>query len=381
VAISAGGYHSLALKADGSIVGWGLNDANQATPPPGNDFVAVSAGLEHSLALKADGSIVAWGLIRLAVPPDGNDFVAISAGEEFSLALRQVAPPPIEAVVKIRPNTLNLRSKGKWLTCHIWLPEGYDVTDVNSYSVFLEDEIEADWIWFDEEQRVVMAKFSRQALQQLLVDLETPTTVELLISGQLNDATPFEGTDTIRVINKGRMRRRRVNSNSKVVDGIEYYIQTDKAVYNLGENVKMLYRVTNLGDQEVNMWFPHSPVYNFWVAKDQEHIWRAVNAWWDVTTTLVLAPGESKEFPDYEPPQIWDMSDTDGNSVSPGRYTVIGGLYAGSGLWDFTRVSVGIRIISDRIVHKEVSMDSDTIRPIDKPRKNPPHSTILKRKR
>jgi len=30
------------------------------------------------------------------------------------------------------------------------------------------------------------------------------------------------------------------------ISGIEYYMQTDKSVYKLGEKVKMLYRVTNL---------------------------------------------------------------------------------------------------------------------------------------
>jgi hypothetical protein len=54
-----------------------------------------------------------------------------------------------------------------------------------------------------------MAKFSRPALQQILLDLETPTDVELLVSGRLNDGTFFEGTDTIKLIEKTTRSRQR----------------------------------------------------------------------------------------------------------------------------------------------------------------------------
>ena len=55
-------YHSLGLKADGSIVAWGDNcDGQCNVPAPNSGFVAVAAGTFHSLGLKADGSIVAWG--------------------------------------------------------------------------------------------------------------------------------------------------------------------------------------------------------------------------------------------------------------------------------------------------------------------------------
>ena len=88
--IAASGYSSLALKSDGSIVGWGSNSDGQATPPDGNDFVAIAAGNGHSLALKNDGSIVGWGYNSngQATPPAGNDFIAIAAGYYHSLALK-----------------------------------------------------------------------------------------------------------------------------------------------------------------------------------------------------------------------------------------------------------------------------------------------------
>jgi alpha-tubulin suppressor-like RCC1 family protein len=66
----------------GSLVGWGSDVSGQATPLAGNDFIAIAAGGYHSLALKADGSIVGWGSDDLgqAAPPEGYDFIAIAAG-------------------------------------------------------------------------------------------------------------------------------------------------------------------------------------------------------------------------------------------------------------------------------------------------------------
>ncbi len=73
VTIAAGDGHALALKIDGSLWAWGLNDSGQvgnesydAAPVPDQvgdqvDWVSVAAGASHSLALNEDGELWAWG--------------------------------------------------------------------------------------------------------------------------------------------------------------------------------------------------------------------------------------------------------------------------------------------------------------------------------
>ena len=105
----------------------------------------------------------------------------------------------IEAEIDIDPDTLNLASKGKWITCYIWLPEEYNVARIDPNSVLLENAVQAESLRVDEEQQVAVAKFSRSTVQGIL----NIGRVELTITGQLTDGTVFEGTDVIRVIDKG----------------------------------------------------------------------------------------------------------------------------------------------------------------------------------
>jgi alpha-tubulin suppressor-like RCC1 family protein len=92
MSIAAGWQHSLALKSDGTVVAWGDNTEYQSTVPDGlNGVIAIAAGWQHSLALKSDGTVVAWGNNddgQASVPSGLNDVVAISAGRQHSLALK-----------------------------------------------------------------------------------------------------------------------------------------------------------------------------------------------------------------------------------------------------------------------------------------------------
>ena len=75
VAVTAASYNTLALKRDGTLWSWGLNDYGQlgrgtadvvASPTPlqvgrRHDWAAVSAGYGDSFALRTDGTLWAWG--------------------------------------------------------------------------------------------------------------------------------------------------------------------------------------------------------------------------------------------------------------------------------------------------------------------------------
>ncbi|PYJ03506.1 MAG: hypothetical protein DME25_12050, partial [Verrucomicrobia bacterium] len=83
VAIAAGGYHTLAIRANGTVLAWGANDYG--------GVIAIAGGTRHSLALKADGTVAAWGdesLGQTDTPPELAGVVAIAAGGSHNLALK-----------------------------------------------------------------------------------------------------------------------------------------------------------------------------------------------------------------------------------------------------------------------------------------------------
>ncbi|MDW8373738.1 MAG: Calx-beta domain-containing protein, partial [Planctomycetota bacterium] len=92
VAIAASYFHSVALKADGTVVAWGDNTHGQCNVPPGlSDVIAITVGWEHTVALKADGTLVAWGLNhanQCNIPVGLNQVRMIAGGDDHTLALK-----------------------------------------------------------------------------------------------------------------------------------------------------------------------------------------------------------------------------------------------------------------------------------------------------
>ncbi len=83
VQVAAGGYHSLALKGDGTVVAWGDNGYGQSSVPSGLFGVtAIAAGNSGSAAKLANGRWITWGQAPATTddPWWARSVLAISSG-------------------------------------------------------------------------------------------------------------------------------------------------------------------------------------------------------------------------------------------------------------------------------------------------------------
>ena len=126
--------------------------------------------------------------------------------------------PPITATVDVKPDTLNLKSNGEWITVYIELPEGYNVSDIDASSILLNDTIPVDLsaptsvgdydgdgipdlvVKFD---RAEVISYVQNNVNMTQLIEERSMTITLTITSGLNDETSFEGSDTIRVMMPG----------------------------------------------------------------------------------------------------------------------------------------------------------------------------------
>lgn len=143
----------------------------------------------------------------------------------FNPRVSQITPPPppfhvlAPANVQIEPDTLNLKSNGKWITAYIEFPEVYDVNNIVVPTVLLKTP--SGDIPVDPNSPATVGDYDGDGISDLIVKFDRSIVIdhlgstdvdateidqqfELKIVGQLIDETQFEGTDTIRVIEKGK---------------------------------------------------------------------------------------------------------------------------------------------------------------------------------
>jgi alpha-tubulin suppressor-like RCC1 family protein len=134
--VAGGGYHSLALKDDGTVMGWGNNGNGQlgngehtftpVTSPVSasglTGITAIAGGEFHSLALKNDGTVWAWGA-------NGRGQLGNGSTNESSVAVKASGLSGIIAIAAAGENSIALKSDGSVWT---WGDNTYGQIGVSS---------------------------------------------------------------------------------------------------------------------------------------------------------------------------------------------------------------------------------------------------------
>jgi alpha-tubulin suppressor-like RCC1 family protein len=91
VLVAGGRWHSLALKANGTLLGWGDDSSNETNFPAGSNYVAIACNYLNSVALESNGTVIVAGddsYGQTAVPGNLSNVVAVACGWFHCLALK-----------------------------------------------------------------------------------------------------------------------------------------------------------------------------------------------------------------------------------------------------------------------------------------------------
>lgn len=187
-------------------------DIHYATSPDGTAGSWTKEGL--ALAHGEEGDYDSVQALRPIVTRDPDDLHRlwyIGKDKEYGRMMLAIeSKEELEAKIDCHPESLNMKSKGKWITCYIELPQGYDPKDIDANTILLNGvlppELDPKYGFvvsqesyiMDHDQNGIqerMVKFDRAEVQKLFGEQRV---VLLAITGTLKDGTEFSGSDTIR---------------------------------------------------------------------------------------------------------------------------------------------------------------------------------------
>lgn len=186
---------------------WGKVSWNSSEPVGTEITVRVSSSDDASIWSQPVN--VENGIMFLDLVPDGQYLkiettLKITTGDESPILYDlTVNVGIIPATVDFHPKTLNRKSQGKWVTVYIELLDGYDVNNIDVSTVLLNGIIPAE----DHPTGVgdydgdgipdLMVKFDRQ---EFIDTHDVGESIDITITGELFDGTPFEGFTDIRAL-------------------------------------------------------------------------------------------------------------------------------------------------------------------------------------
>ena len=194
------GGEGAVVSENSSVLNWQQGNIN-ADPlfvagPLGDSYLSQAAAGQSATSPCVDagsGLAADLGMSNRTTRTDGSvDSGKVDMGYHYPASELVI----IKAQIDIDPDTINLSSQGKWIVCYIRLEAGYDSRNIVPDSVVLEDTVKAQRVWFDNQQQLTQAMFSRSAVANIL---KPGAAVEVSVSGNLQDGTVFAGSDVLKV--------------------------------------------------------------------------------------------------------------------------------------------------------------------------------------
>lgn len=111
----------------------------------------------------------------------------------------------VNAMIDINPDTLNIQSRGQYITCYIELPNSLNPSNIKIETIKLNQILSVD------SKHVEIGDYNHNGIQDLMVKFDRKkaidifssnagTTVKVKVSGTLNTGQIFEGTDTVKLL-------------------------------------------------------------------------------------------------------------------------------------------------------------------------------------